>query len=123
MKNSIRIIGVIILTAIYCFVVSTVTNTPISSDYENHQTTEKEQYRAIISNNLFCHTLEVESLSNSFEYFPVPNPKNLFNKHWSTTKFIEQLFESEFTQYYNFSINFLIKYRKSDIIFPFHYFW
>ncbi len=123
MKNSVRIIGVTILTAIYCFAVTAVANPPIISDYENQQTTEQEQYLTVISNSLFCHTSQSENSVNSFNNFPLPNFKNLFDKHCSITKSIEQLFESEFAQYDNFSINFLIQYRKSDIIFPFHYFW
>lgn len=123
MKNGVRVLGVSILTAIYCFAVSVVANLPISSDYGNHHTTKQEQYLAIISNSLFCHTAQLENSVNGFNNFPVPNFKNLFDKHWSITQSIEQLFESAFTQYFNFSINVLIRHRKSGIIFPFHFFW
>jgi hypothetical protein len=121
-NDSVRILGVTILTVIYCFAVS-VTNLPISSDYGNHQNTEQERYLVTISNSLFCDTSQSESSVNSFNNFSLPNFKNPFSEQWATTKAREKSFETEFTQYLNFSLNFLIQHRKSNIIFPFHYFW
>lgn len=123
MNSSVRILGVTILIAIYCFAVNAVFNPPVSSDHESHHTTEQEQFLAVISSSLFCDTSPSESSVNSFNTIPVPGFNPLFNKHGSIVRSIEKLFESEFTQYCNFSINLLIQHRKSDIIFPFHYFW
>lgn len=123
MKNSVRILGVVILTAIYCFMATAVSNPPVIYGYENHQKTNQEQYLAVISIDFFCHTLQSENWVNSFNNFPVTYFKNSYDKHFSITKSIEKLFESEFSRYRRFSINFLIEHRKSDIIFPSHYFW
>lgn len=123
MKKSVRILGVTILTAVYCLAVTVVDNAPIAFDIENHQTTGQEQFLAVISNSLFSHTPQSERSVNSFNYFPVPNFKSFYDNHWSINNSIEQKFESAFAQYHNFSKVFLIRHRKSDIIFPFHYFW
>jgi len=122
MKHSVRILGAI-LTIIYCFAVRTVPNSPASSDYGNHQTAEQEQYLGAISNSLFCHTSQSESSGNNFNNSHFPNFKNLFDKLSAITKPGEQFLKAEFTQYFNFSIIFLIQHQKRDIIFPFHFFW
>ena len=48
------------------------------------------------------------------------NPNTNFS---SFLKLTEGIYSSSFSQYIAASYNFLIKYRKADIIFPFHYFW
>ena len=48
------------------------------------------------------------------------NPNNNF---FSFLKITEGIYSSSFSQYTAASYNFFIKYRKADIIFPFHYFW
>lgn len=123
MQHNVRIIGIPILAAIYCFVVSAVTNLSISSDHGNHQTTEQEQYLATISNNLFCHTSQSESSVNSFNNFPGPNLDKLFDNLWSLANSKEGVWEAQFIQYSNYSLNLLIQHRISDLIYPFHYFW
>lgn len=122
MKDMIRILGITLVTAIYCYAVSTVTNLPVSTDAGDQLTTKHAQYLAAVSNNLYCQTSQLESRVSS-SHFSLPVFKNPFNKLWSVTKTIEQLFEAELAQYFNFSINFLIQHRKTDIIYPFHYFW
>ena len=122
MQNSARILGVITLIAIYCFAIRTGTNLPTNSGY-GHQTAEQKQYLASISNSLFCHNSPSESSVGNFNDLPVPDLKNRSEEPGSITKPIEQLFKAKFTQYCNLSINFLIHHRKSDLIFPFDYFW
>lgn len=38
-------------------------------------------------------------------------------------KYAEKTLASEFVQYVFQSINFLVRFRKADFLFPFHYFW
>lgn len=124
MKNSIRILSATFLTAVYCFAVIHVTYSLENFDAGNHQATEQEQYHATISKGLYCHTPQSESSGSSFSNPSASSFNKLFDEIWSfVSKFREQLFEAKLTQYCNFFINFLIKYRKTDIIFPFHYFW
>jgi hypothetical protein len=122
-KNSIRILGVVFLTAIYCFAIGVVTKSLAHSDFNINSTTSQEQYFSDFSTKLFCHTSQSESSVNNYINQPVPSFKNPFNGLWAIAKTTEQLFETAFSQYTNISRNFLIQHRKSDIIFPFHYFW
>ena len=122
-KSSVRILGVTVLAALYCFAVHIVTYSQLSSGHGNHQTTEQEQYLATVSSSLFHHTSEAERSVSNLTNFPVPNFKNLIDKLWLITQSTGRLLEAKFAQYCHFSVNFLIHFRKSDLIFPFHYFW
>lgn len=123
MKNNIRILSVVFLTAIYCFAKGVVTKSLAHSDFHSNTTTSQEQYFSDFSTKLFCHTSQSESSVNNYINQPVPSFKNPFNGLGEISKTTEQLFETAFSQYTNISRNFLIQHRKTDIIFPFHYFW
>jgi len=122
-KYNIKILSVVLLTAIYCFAIGVVTNSLTYSDFKSNSTTTQEQYFSDFSTKLFCHTTLTESSVNNYNNLPASSSKNPFNGLLAVTKTTEQLFETAFTQYTNISRNFLIQHRKTDIIFPFHYFW
>jgi cytochrome c-type biogenesis protein CcmH/NrfF len=124
MNNKVKTWSAICLTAVYCFAVIHATYSLKKIDFRNHQTTEQEQYLATIAKGLYCHTSSSENAGSSLNNSSVSKTNNVFDELWSSvSESREQLFEAKFTQYCNFAINFLIKYRKTDIIFPFHYFW
>ena len=123
MNNRVRILWVTLLTSIYCLAVNMVTYPHISSDYGNHHTTEQEQYLTTVSSSLFSHIAPVEKSVNSFNVFSGLDFKSQADKLWSITQATGQLLEAEFSQYGRLSVNFPIHFRKSDLIFPFHYFW
>lgn len=123
MNHRARILWVTLLTAIYCLAVNTGTYSLINSDYISHQSSDQEQYLAPVSSGLFSHTAPVEKSVNIFHSFSVPDFNNQVDKLWSITQSTRKLLDAEFTQYCQFSVNFLIHFRKSDLIFPFHYFW
>jgi hypothetical protein len=76
-----------------------------------------------ISTQLFCNAAQAENEVNSFNSFPVNNCKDPFSAPGAVSKAIEQILNVSFAQYTRYSRNFLVQCRKSDIIFPFHYFW
>ena len=123
MKSSIRILSVVFLTAIYCFTIGVVTKSFAHSDFKNYPTSSQEKIISDFSIKLFCHTSQSESSVNNLNNLPAPNLKNSFTEFWGIVKATEQLIESEFSQYISNSRKILINHRKSDIIFPFHYFW
>jgi preprotein translocase subunit SecG len=122
-KKSFRILGVTVLTAIYCFAISIVTAPAIHGQIQNTKKTEQEKYFSDATSNLFFHTSGSESFVNSFTSFLTPVFKNTSVDLWAIVNTKELLFEAKYSQYTLFSGNFLISYRKSVIIFPFHYFW
>lgn len=123
MKSNIKTLNVVFLTAIYCFAIVFVAKTVAHFDFKDISTSSQEKITSDFSTKLFCHTSQSESSVNNINNLPTPNLKKPFNGLWVITKTIEQLFETAFSQYTNISRNFLIQHRKSDIIFPFHYFW
>jgi len=122
-KNSVRILSVFFLTAVYCFAIVAVLKSKMHSDFKSNPTSSHEKYISDLSTKLFCHTAQTESSANSFTNLPSSNFKNLISGFWSALKIVEQPFASTFSQYTSFSINLLINRRKADVIFPFHYFW
>ncbi len=100
-----------------------VTGLPKSVDVGKHHAAGQELYLADTSKSLFYHTSSSKNTGGSFNNYSGPGYKNLFDQLWSVTHNSEQLFKAVFTQYCNFAIGLLVQYRKSDLIFPFHYFW
>lgn len=122
-NNNIRILAATLLTVIYCFSIDTVTNTIAHYAVADHLNTSQEKIISEFSSKLFCHTTQSESSLNNLNNLPAPTFKNPSIEFGGVSIAAEQLFNSEFAQYTSCSGKILINYRKSDIIFPFHYFW
>ncbi|MBT33194.1 MAG: hypothetical protein CMO01_26330 [Thalassobius sp.] len=123
MKEKFRVFGAIILTTIYCFAVGAVAYSPVNSDLTENTKAKPTKYSAAVSSKLAFHTAQVENSIDTFFEFSTPTFKKTFDEFWYIANSVEHLFEAEFIQYERFSLGFLINYRKTDIIFPFHYFW
>jgi hypothetical protein len=122
-KSSIKILSVIILIAFYSYSIGVMnTSIKITENYGNPKS-DKEFYFSNISTNLFCYTFQKESSVSNFNNLSTSNLKHLFNNPWLIIKAAKQIFDSEFFQYTNISVNLLIQFRKTVIIFPFNYFW
>ncbi|MHB1107942.1 MAG: hypothetical protein ACYCZ2_16425, partial [Lutibacter sp.] len=76
-----------------------------------------------VSIKFFSNTSQAESLANPFSNSLPTTFKESKNEFSAILKFRELFFANEFSQYIFSARNFLIKYGKVDIIFPFHYFW
>ncbi|MDO6518860.1 hypothetical protein [Zobellia uliginosa] len=121
MKSVKKVFGLFVLTAIYCCAIGMGLNTDQTLSAENQSHSPKESISSV-SAKLYCHTSESETTidgpsSNSADWLEGPG------KVLGYFKASERTFESKITQYTRFSKNLLISYRKTDIIFPFHYFW
>lgn len=123
MKDRVKHIGALILTAIYCYAVSVVANVPLSSDFGNKLSTEQEHYFAVTSHNLISHTADPEFSVDNTNSFPSSDIQDFSDESHSLTGSIESQIDAEFNQYCNNSVNFLIQQRKTDLLFPFHFFW
>lgn len=123
MNKSGRFFWVILLSAIYFFAIGIYLKSPVQSDIQHSQTTAQAKLFSIAYSDLFCQPSQSESSVNNFTNFTTPSFTNKFNKHWAISKIPNLLVETKFSQYTTFSINFLIQHRKSNLIFPFHYFW
>ena len=79
-KNSIRVSGVIVLTAIYYFGVSIATT---SLSHAHFQKTEQERYFSNYSSNLFFHTSQTKASFDNFTCFTTPAFKNITAGLWA----------------------------------------
>jgi hypothetical protein len=121
-KQSNRIYGVVVLTAIYCLTIVAFTYLP-SFDSKIIPKTSQQKHFTDFSSKLFVHTSQSKSSKYNCNNIPYPIIKKIFSGQLGISKATDKLIETAFSQYHNISRNFLIQHRKSDIIYPFHYFW
>ena len=123
MKKFIASFGIILIALTYGFIVIIPHSNAINSTFTDKPDIVKETYCPTVLTNLFYNTSESESIVSSFNNTQLNTFEDTFKKSLVIAKITEQFFLNEFTQYISNSRNFLIKFRKNDIIFPSHYFW
>jgi hypothetical protein len=123
MKKQIREFVAIVLTLCYGFAISSANNLHNYANLSESHLTPQEKVIYETSNILFSHTTQAEISINNSNNLPSTNNNSHTSDYWIICCANEKLFESEFSQYTFFARNILFKYRKADIIFPFHYFW
>ncbi|MCG2459427.1 hypothetical protein K8352_01550 [Flavobacteriaceae bacterium F89] len=72
---------------------------------------------------LFGNATQIEGYSTNFFNPTFPEFKTSWAGYRSRIKVTEELFKTGYRQYNNLSKHLLVNYRKSDLIFPFHYYW
>ncbi|MDW5289601.1 hypothetical protein [Formosa sp. PL04] len=123
MKKAVKFSGVLLLTVLYCFALYSVAQPLPKTFIVNSNPSEQQQKVSTVTKSLFNLTSESENLSVSFNPSPGPFLKiPLFESGWHS-KLNEQLVLAQISQYTKHQTNTLVKYRKTDSIFPFHYFW
>ena len=122
MKNGIRITGIVLISLLYCYSIGMVngySTNPISKKVE---TTNQVFYSSADSVSKFYDISQTKTSVNTFNNLPSPI-KNEFNNIWSVLKYAEQFVFTKITQHLIPATDFLILFQKTDIIFPFNYFW
>lgn len=122
MRNKVTSVGVISLIVFYCFAIGFVNPYPLSKDVQSH-TDSKRDYYSTVKAALHYHVSPSESVVHTAGNYTAPGFNHILFGPGILLLITEQLFESAFFQYSNRSRNFLVRYRKADLIFPFHYFW
>lgn len=123
MNKVLRIFGISIIAALYCLATVNYYSNSSNSYLTYLSNAEKGIFYSEVTSNLFCTTLPSERLENGASKTTEPSYKNIFNQFSAIVATAEKLFANQFIQYQACSISFLIRFRKSDIIFPFQYFW
>ena len=123
MNQKVRIFSVIFLTAIYINAIGIVFKSNNCNDFNYNQTSTNIKYIQDFSSVLISLNSQSINYLNNFSNERLTNCANTFYGLWLILKLNEQIIETDNSLYINFSKNILIKYRKSDFIFPFHYFW
>lgn len=123
MKTSFRTVSIILLIAIYSWAVNGMIIVSLADENDSPYSAEHQQYHPTISDSLAFHVPpsgNMEYGSSTQLTAELNKPSQLLSPLIRITK---ELWESVFAQYRLTSINLLIRYRKADLIFPFHYFW
>ncbi|MCE1200929.1 MAG: hypothetical protein LWX09_02390 [Bacteroidia bacterium] len=123
MVNKLRILSAILLAAIYCHTAIAVKKPIVHSQVINHETSSQETLLAEFSLDQFFHTSKTEQSVNQINNLPAPDVKNPSAGFWAIFNATERQIVREYSQYSRYAGNFLINYRKANLIFPFHYFW
>lgn len=114
---------IIFLIAIYSWAVNGMIIVSLSDKNESSYTTHHQQFHPTITDSLGYHVLpsgNMEYGSSTQWTAELQKPSELLSPLIRITK---ELWESAFFQYRQSFVNFLIRYRKADLIYPFHCFW
>jgi hypothetical protein len=122
-KNLLRIIGFTVFAVLYCAAIGLPCDISQNSGLSVKSTDEKANNDLSVSIKLLRNTSQAESLAGDYSIAPPINFKDSNNGFSSNSKIRELFIANEFAQYIFIARNFLVKHRKSNIIFPFHYFW
>ncbi len=118
-----RILGITLLSLLYCFTIGVAYDISQNPGFSNKSAKEKVNNDITVSIKLFSNSSQAESLINTFSNSLPTTFKVSKNEFFAILKIRELFFANEFSQYIFSVRNFLIKYGKVNIIFPFHYFW
>jgi len=122
-KNTLWIFGVAIWVAFYCFANRTTNAVAPTPAFPGNS--EKEISFSTITKSPLYHAFPSggfeNNLDNSGGFYPTI--KTAYKSFWAAIRITEQRYASAFTQYVCISRTFLIRFRKADVLFPFHYFW
>lgn len=120
MKKALKVLGVFFVVVVYCFTIGTFYTGEVISSSKPKVENDKTVTLISVSYNPITSQSEGAIQTNCP---PLPSIKNPFKGFSLILQATEQLIVNTFSQYTTFSKNFLIRYQKIDIIFPFHYFW
>lgn len=125
-KEKIRNIGAILLSVVYYLeVIISISGSFVAPEnqYPSDANSKSQAYFSSITTNLYYSAVGTERVAKDSNHGPVVDFKNCGSTPLGIIYSDRILFRSRFSQYTKHAISFLIRYRKADIIFPFHYFW
>lgn len=123
MNKVVRFIGIGFIAILYCFAIGIVDVASGNSINSNNFDNEQQSYFTFVKTNLCCHKSQTEESVNTINEIPSTYFQDRFSKVSVIVENSLRFFESKYSQYCFFSGNFLIRYRKCNFLFPFHYFW
>jgi hypothetical protein len=122
-KNGIRITGIILISLLYCYATGRVN--AYSGDWTSEKNRSSNQVFFSPSNSVskLYHVsqtkISVNTLNNNL---PSPDEKQ-FNEFWCVIKHKERFLFNKITRILFLESGIFIFFPKTDIIYPFHYFW
>jgi hypothetical protein len=119
-KRAFKYFGILLFVTVYCFAISSVSASHV---YSVNGHSHSEKHVLSVSADVFSGFVSSFKSVSPSQNFPNPNLKHSFDGIRILEKIYKVVFQSKYTQYVGFAKNLLIRNRKTDIIFPFHYFW
>ncbi len=123
MNSIIRFAGLMVLATVYCYAMSIASQSIVNLNLNRNNVTEKETYFEKISPSFSLHTPQSESSTSTAVSYFFQGFKQLFPFLRSSLRTIELFFDAEFTSYNSTAEKIPVHYRKTDLLFPFQYFW
>jgi hypothetical protein len=122
-KNTFRILGVAVWVAFCCL--ANRTANPVASLPTFPGNSEQEISFSTIAKSPLYHAFPTGGPEKNFSNNGGASiVKTTAHKHFLVLIWVAELrYASAFSQYVSISRTFLIRFRKADVIFPFHYFW
>jgi hypothetical protein len=121
--NNLKTYIIFLLTAVYCIAIGAVNTHVAYQSVTLTHTNLQENSIAIFLENLYCPTIQADNLLNPSPNLPTTACKNPSNDLSEFAYSYEQIEGAAILQYTSIARNILFHHRKTDIIFPSHYFW
>ena len=120
MKKWIQLLFVLSIAMIYCVAITPLNNA--SSSSVQHAPVGDQVSSGSSVDNPFHLQQSEGSTSIVTQYSPAKSNVTFLTSS-AVSVITEQLYLGKYCQYERIAQNLLVKYRKTDIFFPFHYFW
>lgn len=121
MNQIVRTITVTFLTVIYCLGINAINDLPVK--YDLSQGSDLELYLSFGAIQLSSPSPNPEASTYRLGKINLSEFDCSTDHQWVKWQVHKKRFQNAFYHYFQSTLNILSRYRKSDIIFPFHYFW
>lgn len=124
-KKSLKHIALINLSLLYCIAFCLCGSNVYAHNnaFSKPDVSTSKTCYAKFSIDIVCYTAQAENVVNIVSNPHPSSVKNSFKKFSDCAKLTAQLFLTTFYQYSFYSQNEADRLQRTDIIFPFHYFW
>ena len=123
MNKNLNIISVFLLIVMSFYTSSLVTKSYGYPDFQDYPISLQERIIEDLSTTPLYHSCKNQHPTESLVKLSNLKFKIHFNLIGIIVHMTEQYFNTELLLNINFKKNILINYRKTDLIYPFHYFW
>lgn len=113
------------MTLLYCFATAFCSGMALKGNaiFSHNNSAEKESYSHSISAKSFQHTVQTENSVTVCSHHSPVTVKNTYKEFSGANLAAEHVLVHSFSQYNFYSHKLLVRLQKTDLIFPFHYFW
>lgn len=122
-KKLLRISALTAISALYCFFISIYCSLALNAGIVFSNSTYQAFYPSSAPSSSFYHTERAESSVSTRHNIPRTTFKNPFNQFSAYCATAVQTFNNSYSPYIYFSENLFIRFKNTEIIFPFHNFW